>query len=263
MKDYYAILQVSAHAEREVIDAAYRRLARKYHPDVDPGPDAADRMRDLNEAYEVLSDPGKRREYDRARGYTTGEHSRAEGQTPRAPARQHQGKDTGARKTGITQRIGRVRMLVGLATVGSAMLGVWIVLAIVGALPGGGNGGGDGGGEGIEDNETAIRATLTHLFAAANEGDWQAMYDLMSASYQARCPFDEFAELAEESEEAIAERTLSDVQDVSIFGERAEATVIVEISGGGIAGTFAFVLEDNTWRHDPPGGPNSGCQGVF
>ena len=54
MKDYYGVLQVSPSAEQEVIEAAYRRLARKYRPDVYSGPEAASRMRELNEAYEVF-----------------------------------------------------------------------------------------------------------------------------------------------------------------------------------------------------------------
>ncbi len=66
-KEYYAILQVDPQAEPEVIEAAYRRLSRKHHPDVSDEPDAARRMRDLNEAYEVLSDPARRRAYDRRR----------------------------------------------------------------------------------------------------------------------------------------------------------------------------------------------------
>ena len=66
--DYYAILQVSPKAEREVIEGAYRRLAAKYHPDVDPSPDANRRMALLNEAYEVLSNQNRRSEYDRRRG---------------------------------------------------------------------------------------------------------------------------------------------------------------------------------------------------
>ncbi len=61
-KDYYRILQVHPEASFEVIQAAYRRLARQRHPD-SGGSDAA--MQELNEAYEVLSDPVKRREYDR------------------------------------------------------------------------------------------------------------------------------------------------------------------------------------------------------
>jgi hypothetical protein len=65
--DCYAILQVDPHAEPEVIQAAYRRLAAKYHPDVDPAPEAVERMKLLNLAYEVLSDPEKRRTYDMSR----------------------------------------------------------------------------------------------------------------------------------------------------------------------------------------------------
>ena len=66
-RDYYAILQVDPRAEPEVIEAAYRRLSRKYHPDVSGDPEAGRRMRELNEAYGVLSDPGRRRVYDRRR----------------------------------------------------------------------------------------------------------------------------------------------------------------------------------------------------
>lgn len=62
--DYYAVLQVDQHAEEEVIQAAYRRLAARYHPDVNPSPGALEKMKLLNAAYEVLSDPEKRRIYD-------------------------------------------------------------------------------------------------------------------------------------------------------------------------------------------------------
>ena len=65
--DYYEVLQVSAEAEHEVIGAAYKRLARKYHPDLNPDPAAALRMRDLNRAIEILGDPQKRAEYDARR----------------------------------------------------------------------------------------------------------------------------------------------------------------------------------------------------
>ncbi len=65
--DYYTILQVDPCAEPEVIKAAYRRLAAKHHPDVDPSPGAMERMKLLNAAYEVLSDPVKRREHDMSR----------------------------------------------------------------------------------------------------------------------------------------------------------------------------------------------------
>lgn len=62
--DYYKILQVDPSAEPEVIETVYKRLARKYHPDVNKADDANQRMQAINLAYEVLSDPRKRAEYD-------------------------------------------------------------------------------------------------------------------------------------------------------------------------------------------------------
>jgi DnaJ-class molecular chaperone len=64
-KDYYKILGVGRSASEKDIKAAYRKLARKYHPDVNPGDKSAeDRFKEIGEAYEVLSDPEKRRRYD-------------------------------------------------------------------------------------------------------------------------------------------------------------------------------------------------------
>ncbi len=65
--DYYEILQVHPAAEPEVVQAAYRRLAQKYHPDVYNGQDAQQRMGMLNQAYAVLGDAQKRASYDRQR----------------------------------------------------------------------------------------------------------------------------------------------------------------------------------------------------
>jgi curved DNA-binding protein len=64
-KDYYKILGVPKAATEKEIKAAYRKLARKYHPDVNPGnPKAEAKFKDINEANEVLSDKAKRRRYD-------------------------------------------------------------------------------------------------------------------------------------------------------------------------------------------------------
>lgn len=63
-KDPYQILQVIQKAEQEVIDAAYRGLARRYHPDINSSGDANERMKEINWAYEILRNPETRRAYD-------------------------------------------------------------------------------------------------------------------------------------------------------------------------------------------------------
>jgi curved DNA-binding protein len=64
-KDYYQILGIERNASHEEIKKAYRRLALKYHPDKNKeNPEAIEKMKEINEAYSVLSDPKKRKEYD-------------------------------------------------------------------------------------------------------------------------------------------------------------------------------------------------------
>jgi molecular chaperone DnaJ len=65
MADYYETLGVSRDADKEDIKQAYRRLARKYHPDVNKEPGAEERFKEINRAYEVLSEPEMRARYDR------------------------------------------------------------------------------------------------------------------------------------------------------------------------------------------------------
>jgi curved DNA-binding protein CbpA len=78
--DPYKVLQVDPEAEDEVISAAYRRLARKYHPDVATGEDSAARMLAINAAWAVIGDPARRAAYDRERATWTSP-PRADGST--------------------------------------------------------------------------------------------------------------------------------------------------------------------------------------
>ena len=68
-KDYYDILGVDENASKSEIKSAYRKLARKYHPDVSKEADAENRFKEVSEAYEVLKDDEKRAEYDELRRY--------------------------------------------------------------------------------------------------------------------------------------------------------------------------------------------------
>ena len=75
-KDYYAILGLKRDATADDIKAAYRRLARKYHPDVSKEKDAEEKFKEMAEAYETLKDPEKRAAYDQLGNYTPGQEFR-------------------------------------------------------------------------------------------------------------------------------------------------------------------------------------------
>jgi curved DNA-binding protein CbpA len=95
--DPYKILQVDPEADVEIIEVAYKRLARKFHPDVSSEPDAVERMVQLNQAWELLRDPIRRASVDRARLRNAGTTARvvaAEGRAA-AAARGHQAPPAG------------------------------------------------------------------------------------------------------------------------------------------------------------------------
>ncbi len=129
--DYYAIIQVDPRAERDVIDAAYRRLASKYHPDVDHSPGATERMMLLNAAYDVLSDPAKRAAYDLSRAISPRVRPRPRPQT--SPQETHFDWRTSVIVTGLMVAVGALGPEFGLKTifvVGMLFLLGWLIMSM-------------------------------------------------------------------------------------------------------------------------------------
>ncbi len=93
-KDYYKILEISETADAATIKAAYRKLARKYHPDVS-GKTSEERFKDINEAHEVLSNPKKRQEYDRLRRSFANRKARSQGPGYQRVSHEWDGFDVG------------------------------------------------------------------------------------------------------------------------------------------------------------------------
>ena len=95
-KDYYQILGLTRGAEADAVKRAYRKLARKYHPDVSKEKNAEDRFKQVQEAYEVLRDPDKRAAYDQlGRDYRPGQQFR-----PPPDWSQHFGQSSGFGQSG-------------------------------------------------------------------------------------------------------------------------------------------------------------------
>jgi curved DNA-binding protein CbpA len=111
--DPYKVLQVDPEADAEIIAVVYRRLARKFHPDVSPGPEAAARMLEINQAMELLGDPLRRATFDRERallvraaggpGGSSGDRGRQAGHTADAGSEAaRNARDPGAARSGPT-----------------------------------------------------------------------------------------------------------------------------------------------------------------
>ena len=109
LPDFYEVLQVSPQASQEVIQAAYRALARAYHPDVNSAPGTAERMRRLNVAFATLNDPARRAAYNIKR--TRASRQQAAAERPGPDPSRNSGARSSQPSIQTTTRPGQQRVL--------------------------------------------------------------------------------------------------------------------------------------------------------
>ncbi|MBV9322274.1 MAG: J domain-containing protein [Chloroflexi bacterium] len=132
-EDPYRTLQVEPSADLEAIKAAYRRLARLYHPDLNPRPEAAERMRAINQAYRLLSDPHQRAAYD-ARRYLLVPTGTVVVRTPTRPRARPVVTPAYEPPTALQRRVDRIVAVLGvLLLIG---IGLYAAFVIPRAEPG-------------------------------------------------------------------------------------------------------------------------------
>lgn len=104
MKDYYSILGISFPSSQDEINNAYRQMAKKWHPDLNPGRDVTDMMEDINEAAEILRDPIKKQRYDAEYAFAFKQGKETYQEAPRYENKQYEPTDETLREDIKTAR---------------------------------------------------------------------------------------------------------------------------------------------------------------
>lgn len=168
MKDYYKILQVAPDASTEVIQMAYKALAKKYHPDLNPGQEEAaqEKMKDVNEAYEILSDKDKRWQYDQIYYRQEKTEQKTSYSAPEPPkgaqthSAQSKGEQTSAAPVDPTpEDKEKTSSGKGCAKTGCGCLVIFVVLFILIGLFGGSSSDGDSDKKTSSSDATSVTAT--------------------------------------------------------------------------------------------------------
>jgi hypothetical protein len=123
MRNYYRILEIEPDADAAAIEAAYQRLARRYHPDANPSREARGRLKRINEAYEVLRNPASRSKYDARRRRDAGE---LEAEAARAATREDAPPPSAPRSIGREQ-IAAIAGIVGVLLIAGLAVGAVVL----------------------------------------------------------------------------------------------------------------------------------------
>jgi len=295
--DFYEFLQVHPAAEAEVIDAAFRRLARKYRPAVNKDPKAARRMREINAAFEILSDPVARAEYDRrrSRGASTGDGPTAEerpigissqrSRRRRRPSTQPAAAEADRRPPLLKSRdvaavavlVAVTFLLMGIALLTSGGTGEGGTAAGgAGAIPPAGGtpasdtgaatdtGAPTAGEQPTAADEEAIRALARRSIEVLPAGQWPSLYDSYTSEFQQRCPREEFDQAGVDAAADLGDNLrllrFKRLESVTIEDSSAQAVITGEIAGQGeYEIQAAFQKEGGDWKIAPAAG-TQGCQ---
>lgn len=179
MKDYYKILQVAPDASPEVIQMAYKALAKKYHPDLNPGQEEAaqEKMKDVNEAYEILSDKDKRWQYDQIyyRQEKTEQKTSYSAPEPPKGAQTHSAQSRGEQTCAVPvdptpEDKEKTSSGKGCAKTGCGCLVVFVVLFILIGLFGGSSSDNDSDKKPSSSDAASVTAT-SEMSVAASEAE--------------------------------------------------------------------------------------------